>query len=144
MSVLTYRHRKRQNKCIGSTVPPRTVGVQSSRTVTVNMFSDLQKIRMCFILLPACLLFISLIYEWYNRINFQKMIQQDLLYHFKLIIDWWGLIRFLIRKSRFQFCHRRLHSSKLWVKSVRLSEINRVTRSPLSYRSAISLNGHLR
>ena len=35
-----------------------------------NMSSDLQKIRMCFILLPACLLFISLIYEWYNRINF--------------------------------------------------------------------------
>ena len=35
-----------------------------------NLSSDLQKIRMCFILLPACLLFISLIYEWYNRINF--------------------------------------------------------------------------
>ena len=35
-----------------------------------NMSSDLQKIRMCFILLPACLLFISLIYEWYNRISF--------------------------------------------------------------------------
>ena len=90
---------------------------------------------MCFILLPACLLFISLIYVWYNRLNSQirtsKIIpvQQDLLYRCKLIIDWWGLIRFLIRKSRFQFCHRRLHNSsaKLWVKSVRFSEMSTVS-----------------